>query len=93
MATAAHVGADARRDATASGGAAIAKHGASDGTADAEVGTDDDSLRDDAEAALTQMGWKPAISRAAVTAALAGGPPTLEALIVATLQRCPRRAS
>ena len=51
------------------------------------------SLRSDAEAALTQMGWKPAISRAAVAAAIAGRHPTLEALVVAALQRCPRHVS
>jgi HNH endonuclease len=44
----------------------------------------------DAKAALTQMGWKPAIAHAAVDAAAAvmGAGTMLEPLLVAALQRC-----
>ena len=48
-------------------------------------------LRVEARAALTQLGWKPAIAQAAVTAALAahGTELTLEQLIFESLRRCP----
>ena len=98
--TGAHVGGRARRDAMAGHGPAIAERGAFDDATAAGSAPDDDSLRSkadslrsDAEAALTQMGWKPAISRAAVAAAIEGRHATLEALLVAALQRCPRHVS
>jgi hypothetical protein len=45
----------------------------------------------EAKAALTGLGWKPAIAHAAVTAAAAGAAPdvTLEQLIFAALRHCP----
>jgi Holliday junction resolvasome RuvABC DNA-binding subunit len=44
-----------------------------------------------AKAALTGLGWKPAIARAAVAAAAMaeGREPTLERLIFASLRQCP----
>ena len=58
-------------------------------------GADSDSdaaaLRDDAVLALTTMGWKPAVARAAVAAALVehGDGMSLERLVPAALRRCP----
>jgi len=51
-------------------------------------------LRTQAKAALTGMGWKPAIAQAAVAAAVAaqGAGSTLERLIVDALRRCPAAA-
>jgi hypothetical protein len=48
-------------------------------------------LQVEAKAALTGMGWKPAIANAAVVAAAAelGPQATLEQLIFASLRRCP----
>jgi Holliday junction resolvasome RuvABC DNA-binding subunit len=45
----------------------------------------------EARAALTELGWKPAIARAAVEAAFAAkeGEMTLERLIFESLRRCP----
>ncbi|HEX3761217.1 MAG TPA: HNH endonuclease signature motif containing protein [Kofleriaceae bacterium] len=52
-------------------------------------------LRTQARAALTGLGWKPAIAHAAVDAAVvAGGPElTLERLIFESLRRCPAPAA
>ncbi|TMQ16144.1 MAG: hypothetical protein E6J90_24335 [Deltaproteobacteria bacterium] len=48
-------------------------------------------LRAQAKAALTGLGWKSAIARAAVSAAMAtvDGDATLEQLIFESLRRCP----
>jgi hypothetical protein len=48
-------------------------------------------LRTQAKAALTGLGWKPAIAHAAVAAAAStlGTQPTLERLIFESLRRCP----
>jgi Holliday junction resolvasome RuvABC DNA-binding subunit len=48
-------------------------------------------LRTQARAALTGLGWKPAIAHAAVDAAAAAQGPetTLERLIFESLRRCP----
>jgi Holliday junction resolvasome RuvABC DNA-binding subunit len=48
-------------------------------------------LRAHATTALTGLGWKPAIARAAVDAAMAArsNEMTLERLIVEALRRCP----
>jgi hypothetical protein len=49
------------------------------------------TLRTQAKAALTGLGWNPTIAHAAVTAAVAGSRPevTLEPLIGASLRHCP----
>jgi Holliday junction resolvasome RuvABC DNA-binding subunit len=51
-------------------------------------------LRTQARAALTGLGWKPAIASAAVDAAVAAQGPdiTLERLIFESLRRCPAPA-
>ena len=90
----AHVGASAAHGASAADDETIDPRATIGVTAAAPATSDAASLRTDANAALTQMGWKPAIAHAAVAAAAASGPhATLEALIVAALQRCPRRTS
>jgi len=87
-ASAAHVAAATDDDETIDQRATVGAVAAAPATSDAA------SLRTDANAALTQMGWKPAIAHAAVAVAAASGPhATLEALIVAALQRCPRRTN
>ncbi len=49
----------------------------------------DAPLREEAEQAVTQLGWKPAIARAAVSSAIAASAPaTLERLICEALRRC-----
>ncbi|MBC7978204.1 MAG: hypothetical protein H7138_24735 [Myxococcales bacterium] len=49
----------------------------------------DAPLREEAEQAVTQLGWKPAIARAAVSSAIAAtAPATLERLICEALRRC-----
>ena len=52
---------------------------------------DTPTLRTQARAALTTLGWKPAVVHAAVDAAVAahGADLTLDRLIFASLRRCP----
>jgi hypothetical protein len=58
--------------------------------ADATSKLDVAVLRTQAKAALTGLGWKPAIAHAAVAAAVAmGADMTLESLIFDALRRCP----
>jgi len=90
----AHVGASAAHVGSAPDDETIDQRATDSAIAVASATSDAASLRTDTNAALTQMGWKPAIAHAAVAAAAASGPhATLEALIVAALQRCPRRTN
>ncbi|HEX2691224.1 MAG TPA: hypothetical protein VHN14_31645 [Kofleriaceae bacterium] len=77
--TSAHVGAGSMKIVSAGA------HGGASRKLDAAI------LRTQARTALTGLGWKPAIARAAVTTAAAGAAPdvTLEQLIYASLRHCP----
>jgi hypothetical protein len=88
--------------AAADGGAAIARRNAHVGAAGKLAPTNGHVdvagisklnaaiLRTEAKAALTGLGWKPAVARAAVTAAVAqGADTTLERLVFESLRRCP----
>ena len=81
--TRAHVGAESTTASIAN--AAVARPIARPGKLDAAI------VRTQAKAALTGLGWKPAIAHAAVNAASAheGEEVTLEQLIHAALRRCP----
>jgi len=67
----------------------VAKTGAHVGAASQ---SEDTELRDDAQKALKQMGWKPAIAHATVQAAAEAlrGNMTLERLVAEALRRCPQ---
>jgi RuvA, C-terminal domain/HNH endonuclease len=89
----AHVGATHMTDGNAR--AHVGATHMTDGDARAHVGAtldlDAAILRTQAKAALTGLGWKPAIAHAAVAAAMAvaGADITLEQLIRASLRHCP----
>ena len=85
----AHVGApangNAHVDAVANGNAHVGAH----------MKLDSAIVRTQAKEALVDLGWKPAIAQAAVSAASAalGAETTLERLIFEALRRCPRPSS
>jgi hypothetical protein len=82
---------------TAAGGAHHTTHATQSTAAQEDAHVDAASkldaviLRTQAKAALTGLGWKPAIAHAAVGAAAAaqGADVTLEKLILESLRRCP----
>lgn len=78
---------------SATGGKIGARSGAEDSAAGVSTGADLDAAmaKTQAKAALTSLGWKPAIAGAAVAAAVAalGADVPLEELIVESLRRCP----